>query len=197
MSELTADELRESIVPDCDELTGDDLLTGPITVTITGVKRGDKARPIVVELEGQKPFKPCKTCRRILIGVYGDRPSDWIGHRLTLWRNPEVIYSGLKMGGVRVSHMTGIERDTSFTVTVSRGKKEQVIISPIVELKDSPSVYAYRKRIQEAETVVALKAVGFLLKTEPEPLRAAMRADYEARQKALSLDLEDLAGTMP
>ena len=69
--------------------------------------------------------------------------------------------------------------------------------SPIEDVNDPPSVEAYRKRIKEAETVEALKAVGFLLKEEPEFLRAAMRADYVARQQALELDIEDLARTLP
>ena len=68
----------------------------------------------------------------------------------------------------------------------------------IETVSDCPIVVQqYRTRIKEAETVETLKAVGFLLKEEPESIRSAMRADYETRQKALKLDIEDLARTLP
>ena len=194
MSELTPDEVRASIVPKSDQLNADDLLTGPMTVTIIGVKQGDKDQPITVELEGQRPYKPCKTCRRILIAVYGDRPANWIGHRLTLWCDPSVMWAGVRIGGIRISHMTGIDRETSFMLTVTRGKKTEVLISPI---EDTDSVAKYRTMMAEAETQEALKAVGFLLKEEPESVRVALRSHYEARQNALKLDIEDLARTLP
>ena len=197
MSELTPDEVRASIVPKSDQLNADDLLTGPITVTITGVKQGDKEQPIIVELENSRPYKPCKSMRRVLISVYGDTPANWIGHRLTLFNDPFVMWAGVKVGGIRICNMTGIDRDTAFVLTVARGKKSEVLISPIEVLKDSPSVEKYRNMILDAETSEALKAVGFLLKKEPEPLRVAMRPDYVMRQKALELDIEDLARTMP
>ena len=196
MTELTPDEVRASIIPKSDQLNADDLLTGPLTVTIKSVQQGDKEQPIVVGLEGQRPYKPCKTCRRVLIAVYGDRPANWIGHRLTLWCDPSVMWAGVRIGGIRISHMTGIDRETSFMLTVTRGKKSEVLISPIGET-NKDVVSSYRHRFAEAETQEALKAVGFLLKKEPESVRVALRSHYEARQKALKLDLEDLARTLP
>jgi hypothetical protein len=62
------------------------LLTGPITVTVKGVRRGNKEQPInidLVETEG-RAFRPCKTMRRVLIAAWGDDAKKWVGQRMTL-----------------------------------------------------------------------------------------------------------------
>ncbi len=78
----TPDEVRASIVPKSDQLNADDLLLGSITVTITKVRKGDREQPIVVEIEGHQPYKPCKTMRRILIASFSDDPKRWVGQEI-------------------------------------------------------------------------------------------------------------------
>ena len=59
-------DLSDTIVPKSDQLNADDLLTGPITVTITSVKRSDtKDQPVMIGIEDGKltrqPYKPRST----------------------------------------------------------------------------------------------------------------------------------------
>jgi hypothetical protein len=65
MNELeTMMRLRDTITPKSDQLNADDMITGPITVTITGVRRGDKDQPVVIDIDGgYQPYKPCKSMR--------------------------------------------------------------------------------------------------------------------------------------
>lgn len=77
-------------------------------MTITGVKRGDKEQPVVVEIEGRRPYKPCKSMRRILVATYTEDPTKWIGQRMTLYCDPAVLWGGVKVGGIRISHLSGL-----------------------------------------------------------------------------------------
>ncbi len=127
----TREEVLASIVAKSDQLNAEDLITGPVTATITGVKRGSKEQPIIVEIDGHQPYKPCKTMRRVLIATFSDDPKLWIGQRMTLFCDPTVLYAGVRVGGIRISHLSGIEKPQTFLLTKSRGKKAEVVILPI------------------------------------------------------------------
>jgi hypothetical protein len=63
--------LQDTIVPKSDQLNADDLITGPITVTVEAVKRSPSPeQPIDIYITGHRPFRPCKSMRRVLIS-YG------------------------------------------------------------------------------------------------------------------------------
>jgi hypothetical protein len=129
MSDLN---FSDTIKPKSDQLNADDLLVGPITVTITGVKRGNAEQPISVILsDGFQPFKPCKSMRRVLIGAWGDDGKHWIGRTMTLYADPSVKYGGVKVGGIRISHLSHIKGELSFALTVTRGKREPYSVLPI------------------------------------------------------------------
>ncbi len=131
MSDATPFEIRASIVPKSDQLNSDDLLTGPITVTIENVRRGDKEQPIIVEISDHRPYKPCKSMRRILIAAFSDDPKKWVGQRMTLFCDPEVSWAGVKVGGIRISHLSGLDKPKTFMLTQTRGKRAEVTIHPL------------------------------------------------------------------
>ena len=55
-----------------DQLNADDLIGAPRTITITRVTGNDGDQPVSIFYEGDggKPFKPCKTIRRVMMGVW-------------------------------------------------------------------------------------------------------------------------------
>jgi hypothetical protein len=66
--------LAETIIPKSDQLNADDLITGTITVKITAVKGSNEPQqPVSIHYEGDngKPYKPCKSMRRILVSAWG------------------------------------------------------------------------------------------------------------------------------
>ena len=132
----TEQEVRDSIVPKSDQLNADDLIAGPITVTITDVKRGDHEQPISVEVQDNRPYKPCKSMRRVLIAAYSDDPKNWVGKSMTLFCDPEVTWAGVKVGGIRISHMSGIDEPKTFLLTRSRGKRSEVTVLPMATVSD-------------------------------------------------------------
>ena len=183
----TPEEVRASIVPKSDQLNADDLTMGPITVTITGVRRGDREQPIIVELEGHRPYKPCKTMRRILIATFSDDPAGWIGQRMTLYRDPDVLWAGVKVGGIRISHLSGLSKAKTYVVTQSKGKRVEVLIQPIASLSPEDLEAADRAAIEiaKADTMEVLKAVGFVVKQQSKAVQDAVRPLYAKRRLEL------------
>ena len=130
--------ILQTITPKSDQLNADDLISGPATVTVTGVKRGSAEQPVAVELSGYegRPYKPCKSMRRVLVAIWGDRPGEWVGRSMTLYCDPEVKFGGMRVGGIRISHMSHIDKPTVLLLTATRGKKSEMKIEPLANDND-------------------------------------------------------------
>ena len=61
--------------------------------------------------------------RRVLIGAWGDNGAEWIGRSMTLYCDPEVKFGGVKVGGIRISHLSHIDGDLNLSLTVTRSKR--------------------------------------------------------------------------
>lgn len=125
--------LRATILPKSDQLNAEQLLPGPMTITVTGVTWGTDEQPVVVHYEGDqgRPYKPCKSMRKLLIFAWGDDGNQWVGKSMTLYNNPDVKFGGVKVGGIRISHLSHIERDIQISLTATKGRKEPITVSKI------------------------------------------------------------------
>lgn len=130
MNDVT--NLKDTIVPKSDRVNADDFLTGSETVTITAVKRGDADTPVAIHIEGKKPYYPCKSMRRVLIALWGKDGNAWVGRSMTLYTDPEVVFGGVKVGGIRISHVSHIESDFSVSLTKTRGKKAPFVVKKLL-----------------------------------------------------------------
>jgi len=131
---VDASYILKSIEPKSDQLNADDLLTGPQVFKIVDVlKGGDEKQPVVCKIDGGKqPWKPCKSMRRVMVKIWGDSPRKWVGQSVRLWCDPSVMFGGMKVGGIRIEAMTGIERKTSVVLSESRGKRSEYWIEPLI-----------------------------------------------------------------
>lgn len=131
-------DLTESIVPRSDQLNAEDFLTGPRTVTITEVSSGNAEQPVNVHVAEfpDRPFKPSKSMRRVMVAAWGKESSAYVGKRMTLYRDPTVRFGGQDVGGIRVSHMSHIDKRMTLALTVTRGKRAPYIVDP---LPDAPA----------------------------------------------------------
>lgn len=129
--------LSSTIIPKADQLVAEQLLGGPITVTVTGVTWGSEEQPVVIHFDGDdgRPFKPCKTMRKLLIFAWGDDGHKWVGKAMTLYQDPNVTYAGKKVGGVRISHLSDIDGDIQVSLTATKGKKETVLVKVLIRTK--------------------------------------------------------------
>lgn len=116
-----------------DQLNADDLIGTTRTITITRVTGNDGDQPVSIFYEGDngKPFKPCKTIRRVLMGVWGRYANDYVGKSMTLYRDDKVTFGGLETGGIRVSHMSHIDKEIVVVVMKTKGKKAGIKILPL------------------------------------------------------------------
>jgi hypothetical protein len=126
-------DLTESIAPRSDQLNSDDLITGPVTVTITEVKAGNPEQPVEVHLQEfpGRPYKPSKSMRRVLVQAWGAEASAYAGRRLTLFRNPEITFGRDKVGGIEISHMSDLPKRLTVSLMVTRGKRKPFSVDPL------------------------------------------------------------------
>jgi hypothetical protein len=182
----TVEDLRPTIIPKSDQLNAEQLLGGPMTVTVTDVRIGNsEEQPVIVHYanESGRPFKPCKTMRKVLIHAWGADGRQWIGRAMTLYNDPAVKFGGEDVGGIRISHMTDIERDVKVSLTSTRGKKAKYEIRRL-----SSPVAGQLAEITGAPTIEALKEnFGAAYKaTKDVAVRGQLKDAYDGRMKALT-----------
>lgn len=144
MSSSTID-LTDTIVPKSDQMNADDLMSGPRTFTIKEVRKSSSdEQPVDVylaEFPQGRPFKPSKSMRRVMVNVWGPDAATYKDKRLTLYRDPAVRFGGQDVGGIRISHMSGIDKPMKLALTVTRGKREPYVVKPLAdETPTSPAV---------------------------------------------------------
>lgn len=171
-------DMRRFVEARSDQLNADDLIgTTPEsgrTITVTRVTGSDGDQPVVIHFEGDggKPFKPCKTIRRVLLAVWGHNAADYVGRSMTLYRDDSVTFGGLAVGGIRVSHMSHIDKEMLVVVMKSKGKKAPIKVRPLKAqvvqhpATDTPPTDAADKwtatfigKVKEAATVEAIAAL--------------------------------------
>jgi hypothetical protein len=132
-------DMTDTIVPKSDQLNAEDMLTGPMTVTITEVKRASAEQPVAVHLQGLdgRPFMPCKSMRRVMVAAWGPDAGTYAGRRMTLYRDPAVRFGGMETGGIRISHLSHIDKPMTLALTVTRGKRAPYVIKPLAD--DAPA----------------------------------------------------------
>lgn len=126
-------DLTETLAPKSDQLNAEDLLTGPRTFTVEKVTRGSAEQPVdihLVEFPG-RPFKPSKTVRRLIVAAWGPDAANYTGRRMTLFRDPDVRFGGQSVGGIRVSHLSHIDKPLTIALTETRGKRKAHRIDPL------------------------------------------------------------------
>jgi len=129
---MSINDLSDTIIAKSDQLNADDLIGATKTIVVSGVKRysenGSNAFSINYEGDCGRPFKPCKTMRKVILLAWGADGSKWIGRSMTLYNDPKVVYAGKEVGGVRISHISDITKNIVVMLTATRGKKKEHII---------------------------------------------------------------------
>lgn len=192
--------LRDTIVAKSDQLNADDLLGGTKTITVAAVKRSNSPdQPVAVHFQGDdgKPYKPCKSMRKVLIFAWGENGADWVGRSMTLFNDPEVKFGGIKVGGIRISHLSHIERDIAISLTATKGKKAPITIKKLAAAKQqAPATKPADEPEAPAISDKEINAIKRFLMDEAkqgmDALKKAWSETSEAHRLAVSPD-----GTCP
>jgi len=123
------------VAPKSDQLNADDLISGPRTITITRVRaNGSNAdQPVAIHFDGDnnKPYLACKSMRRVMVHVWGADTKIYVGRSMTLYCDPEVQFGGMKVGGIRISHMSHIDEPKSMPLTTTRARRALFTVQPL------------------------------------------------------------------
>ena len=133
-------DMSQTIIPKSDQLNADDLLAGPRTITIRDVKIAPGTeQPVGVFFDGDggKPYLPCKSMRRVMVAVWGPDASVYTGRSMTIYRDPTVTWGGMEVGGIRISHMSHIEKTMVIVLTATKKARKPFTVEPLV-MKEKP-----------------------------------------------------------
>jgi hypothetical protein len=168
-------DMSTTVAPKSNQINADDLIAGPRTITITRVGgTGNGEQPVAISFEGDegKPYLPCKSMRRVMIAAWGADAAQYSGRSMTLYRDPKVAFGGMEVGGIRISHMSHIERDMVMALTVTKARRAPYVVKPLrgaPQQRDSAAVpkqdkavevtHALIQRIKDADSAEVLEAI--------------------------------------
>ena len=169
-------DMSNFIAPRSDQLNADDLLAGPLTITISKVRasEGTPEQPVEVHIEGSnKPYKPCKSMRRVMVSLWGADASQYVGRSMTLYRDPEVQFGGMKVGGIRIGEMSHIDKDAQLVLTASKTKRAPFVVKKM-KAQVSPPPPQEPAALTPKEAAEMIKASATM-----EELMATWKAIYK------------------
>ncbi len=135
-------DLSKTVAPKSDQLNFDDFPAGKTkTIVITDVKVTTGDQPAAIHYEGDagKPWKPCKSMRRVLMAAWGSDGQTYRGRMVTLYGDPEVKFGGDKVGGIRISHMSHIPHALYLPLTVTRGSRKPYKVEVLTVSQAAPA----------------------------------------------------------
>jgi len=158
-----SDDMTLTVIPKSDQINADDLIGGPRTITITKMAIDTASeQPVSVYFQGDngKPYKACKSMRRVMIHAWGPDASKYAGQSMTIYRDPNVLFGGMKVGGIRISHMSGLDKPLTMALTATKAKRALYTVNPLVITKPEPpppeTVTAELPTIDTAKTHAAM-----------------------------------------
>ena len=200
-----SDEINMSmtIEPKSDQINADDLTAGSRTITITGIKaqQSSAEQPVAISFEGDKgkPWKPCKSMRRVLVHAWGPDGNAYVGRRLTLYRDDRVMWGGIQVGGIRISHMSDITKNMTMPLTVSKAKRAPFTVEPLRDAPSAPPPEAWaanaKESIDACTTMEKLidfwKANNKHINALPEDIAKELTAAKDAKKVDLEIQHKD------
>lgn len=177
--------LLDTIIPKSDQLNSDDLIGRAMTITVTAVSRTDSPeQPIALSFEGDngKPFKPCKSMRRVLVNIWGPDGNAYAGRSMSLYRDDTVRFGGAEVGGIRISHMSHMTKPVTMALTATRANRKPFVVKPLVAQKEVEAPKTDRVADGVAALIERINAAG------NEDALTAMLADPNTDKQLAFLD---------
>jgi hypothetical protein len=129
-------DLTKSIEPNSSQVNADDLIASARTVTITNVEAGSAEQPVFIHLQEiqDRTWRPSKSMRRVLVAAWGPDASRYVGRRVTLVRNPEIMFGREKVGGIEIAAMSHLDKPLTVALTAARGKRKNFTVQPLPDV---------------------------------------------------------------
>lgn len=124
----TREEIAAAAMATSDRLNAEDLVAGPMTITIKDVRviQGEKgASKLILDIhEHEHPWHTCKSVTRTILAMWPDEPSDWIGRQMVLYRDPTVVFKNDPLGGIRIQAASNLASE--FTIKLTEHQKKRI-----------------------------------------------------------------------
>jgi hypothetical protein len=134
---VTGFDISDTLAPNSDQLDACDLVAGAQTFTIERVSKGNAEQPVQIHFtEFPRPWRPGKSMRRVLVASWGPDAAAYVGRRVRLYCDPDVVFGGLAVGGTRIAALSHIDKPKKVPLLVSRGKSAIFVVQP---LPDAPA----------------------------------------------------------
>ena len=163
--------MKVTIEKKTDQLNYEDFLGG-ITriVTVAGVKAGTKEQQYDVSIEGdQRVWRPAVTVLKLLVAAWGDDAAEWVGRSAELYGDPTIKFGPERVGGIRVSRVSHIDKPVTASLTETRGKRKSHTVDPLPQVDILRAEY----RTATPERQEAIKAEVAALQGQPTSPDAA------------------------
>jgi hypothetical protein len=168
-------DLTQSIEPRSDQVNADDLIGGPITYTVREVIQGKAEQPFdFLLVETDRAYRPSKTMRRVIVNAWGSEASNYAGRRLTLYREPTIKFGGAVVGGIRISHLSHIDKPVELLAQTTRGKREKFTVEPLPDAAPAPTT--------DPATAARIATLREEFRTADEDRKAAILDEVKALQ---------------
>ena len=186
-----------------DRVTGDNLIAGPRTITVTAVKMlSSEEQPVGISYEGDdgKPYKPCKSMLRVLARAWGLDPFQWVGKSMALFLDEKVRFGGAEVGGIRISHLSHIEKSITMALTATRATKKaytvQAMAAPVATTAETPDESADLVRAGDAASSDGVKMYSaWLANLTPEQKDAIKQHHSRWSKAAKAADAQGAPGS--
>lgn len=183
-------DMSKTTAPKSDQINADDLIGGPRTITLTSytVNEASPEQPVNFFFDGDngKPFRPCKSMRRVMMNVWGVDASKYAGHSMTIYRDPKVQWGGMEVGGIRISHMTGLDKPVTMALTETRAKRKPYTVQ---HLKVAPKVDKAAEGV--ADLIERIRASDNIDDIEGDPSVVKQRAWLVKNRPDLAEQVDD------
>lgn len=126
-------DLTPTLEAKSDQLNADDLVGKTLTIKITKVSVMVNEQPVTINYEDDKgkPYKPGKSMRRVLSRIWGSEGKVYVGRTLVLYCDPTIKFGGLEVGGIRISHMSHLDKKTTINLAVAKASKKPFTVLPL------------------------------------------------------------------
>lgn len=134
-------DLSPALAPKSDQLDAVDLLGSPPRIfTITEVSEGNSEQPVNIRLaEFPRVWRPSKGMLRVLAHCWGKDVSAWVGRKVELYTDPDVMFGKEKVGGIRIRRLSHIDGRTSVPMIIKRGQGGSWVVDPLPDAPTPPS----------------------------------------------------------
>lgn len=166
-------DFTDTIIAKSDQLNAADIAGVKLLKITDATKAEDQDQPVFIYYEGggKKPWKPCKSMRRVIANVWGSKV-DLKDRVIEVKCDPNVTWAGQEVGGIRITRMSHMSAKKTFPIRVSKNKVEKYTVHPL-----ESSVVASNNLLEEAKKVAQLGVKDYsdwlanLTTEQKEPLR--------------------------